>query len=572
MRRLVVLLAAPVLGFVHYAATRRRVPPPPPDSLLFAATTTTTTTPTMATPPPRRPPLERLEEFVQQERSGVDSSVKEEFDAMVAALPSAVDAVRVLDMDLPSGFVSTSTYAAALEAISARAPAAASGALVGHVIARLKRRPDAAEACMDDRVLSPLASALVKARQNQQVLTAIDAISGEKNARDYRSGIIAAARLKDANKVRILMSSALKKEKLRNGEYRKKKITLVEDPDAIDDVDAEKTTPESPGSSSDLEAAAAEGASAAAKAVTPTPSTPTPDNKSSGGGVIKSAPPPPPVSPLSKLDEGTLRFALKVLAKNGDYRTPFSVIEGLPLDKRSPALYHAAISACSKARPPKGKTAMLLWKKMKTHGFRDQIPRATYNALLHCAQGAAPDDTDNHGDLANANATTAILREMKDRGISLNVVSYNIALHSLADGGRFQEILDLLDRMEKTNVAPTAVTFGTAIHGAARANNSQAALALLKADVKHCKETPGDAAFGAALEACVRDPDASQAAAAAQDVLNIMCDLQVDLQSGRERIELLAREALHRGVLDEDRVNRAERALQLNLHNRQLAV
>ena len=275
--------------------------------------------------------------------------------------------------------------------------------------------------------------------------------------------------------------------------------------------------------------------------------------------------------PLAKLDERTLNFAMKVLAKAGDYRMAFSVIDGLPLEKRTPALYHAAITACSKANPPKGRTAMLLWKKMKTQGFRDEISRATYNALLNCAQGAAPDDTDNHGDLANANATTAILREMKDRGIGLNVVSYNIALNSLADGGRFGEMLDLLDRMENSGVSPTPITFGTAIHGAARANNSNAAVALLRADIKHCNEKPTDAAFGAALEACVRDPDASQGAASAQEVVAIMCDIVVDLDE-RERIEQLARSALHRGILDDDKIDRAEHILGMALHNRRLEV
>lgn len=80
------------------------------------------------------------------------------------------------------------------------------------------------------------------------------------------------------------------------------------------------------------------------------------------------------------LDEATLKFAMKVLAKSGDYRTPFAIVDALPRDRRTPALYHAAIAACGKTRPhPKGKTAMLLWKRMKTDGFRDSIPRSTYN-------------------------------------------------------------------------------------------------------------------------------------------------------------------------------------------------
>ena len=137
------------------------------------------------------------------------SGSKAEFDAGVASLVNPVEAVRALDLALPDGLITTTTFAAALEAIAARAPAAACAPLVGHAISRLKKRPNATEACMDDTVLSPLASALLKARSNTQALTAIDAISGEKSARDYRVGIVTAARLDDAIKVRKLLQSAL---------------------------------------------------------------------------------------------------------------------------------------------------------------------------------------------------------------------------------------------------------------------------------------------------------------------------------------------------------------------------
>merc|ERR1719473_232682 len=97
------------------------------------------------------------------------------------------------------------------------------------------------------------------------------------------------------------------------------------------------------------------------------------------------------------------------------------------------------------------------------------VPRQTYNALLHAAQGSLTE-----------NATTALLAEMSARGVTLNVISYNIALNSLASAGRFGEVLDLLETMESSSIAPTEVTFGTAINGAARANNSAAAVALLR--------------------------------------------------------------------------------------------
>lgn len=417
------------------------------------------------------------------------STTAEAFETGILGLKSAVDAVRALDLD--TELVTPGAYAATLEVIARRAPNAAAGALVGHTMARLKKRPDGSAMCMKDELLSPLAAALLKARKNQEALTAVDSLSAERSVRDYRVGILAASRLNDATKVKMIVQEAI--------------------------LDTKKD-----------------------------------ETKGVAG-----------------LDEATLKFGMKVLAKSGDYRTPFAIVDSLPRERRSPALYHAAITACGKARPhPKGKTAMLLWKRLKADGFRDAIPRATYNALLHCAQGA---HDEKEGDHANANATTAILAEMAARQISLDVVSYNIALNSLAARGRFNEMLDLLEKMESSKISPTEVTFSTVIYGAAKANNSIAAFQLLRAHVKYCPVKPGDAAFGAALEACLRDPDAAQGAASAKEVVAIMCDVAASPER-RERIEQLARDALHRGIIDPERVDKAEAILGMALHNRQAAV
>jgi len=424
------------------------------------------------------------------------STTQEAFEAAILELESAVDAVRALDLE--SELVGGGAFAATLEVIASRAPNAACGPLVGHTMARLRKRADSGTLCLQDGVLSPLAASLLKARKNKEAAMAVESLK-RRRPRDYRVGIVAAARLNDAEMVKRMVDGSISKTR-----------------------------------------------------------------KALKGDRLSST-----SVGLDELDEATLKFAMKVLAKSGDYRTPFAIVDALPRERRSPMLYHAAIAACGKAKPaPKGKTAMLLWKRMKADGFRNDIPRATYNALLHCAQGAL-DEKD--GDHANANATTTILAEMSGRNISLNVVSYNIALNSLAARGRFREMLDLLATMENSNIAPTEVTFSTVIHGAARANNSAAAIDLVKAHLKHCAVKPGDAAFGAALEACVRDPDAAQGAAAAQEVVNIMCDLGATPER-RERIEQLAREALHRGVLDPDRVDRAEAILGMALHNRQAEV
>ena len=261
---------------------------------------------------------------------------------------------------------------------------------------------------------------------------------------------------------------------------------------------------------------------------------------------------------IAAMDDNALKFALKAVAKVGDHRTAFSLVDALPEGRRSAALYHGAITACGRSRPMKGKTAMVLWRRMKAEGL--DVPRATYNALLHAAQGAELE-----------NATTALLTEMSAKNVSLNVVSYNIALNSLAARGRFKEVLDLLETMETSSIAPTAVTFGTAIHGAAQANNSNAAVALLRAQTK-IDIPAGDPAYASALEACVRDPDGAVSASNANAILDILAeDADVNLDR-RERIEALARAAVHRGVIDDARLKRDEEILGMVLRNRQAEV
>ena len=112
-------------------------------------------------------------------------------------------------------------------------------------------------------------------------------------------------------------------------------------------------------------------------------------------------------------DDDALKFALKAVSKVGDHRTAFSLVDALPEGRRSPALYHGAITACGRSRPIKGRTAMLLWRRMKEENVT--VPRATYNALLHAAQGSLTE-----------NATSALLAAMDRDGVALNVVSYAV--------------------------------------------------------------------------------------------------------------------------------------------------
>jgi len=161
---------------------------------------------------------------------------------------------------------------------------------------------------------------------------------------------------------------------------------------------------------------------------------------------------------------------------------------------------------------------------------------------------------------------------MAANNVSLNVVSYNIALNSLAARGRFQEVLDLLDAMETSSIAPTEVTFGTAINGAAKANNSAAAVALLEAQTR-VGLALGDPAYASALEACVRDPDGAAGARRAARILDVLSRDDAVTLARRERVEALARAALRRAVVVDDAfLARVEDILGMVLRNRQGAV
>ena len=112
------------------------------------------------------------------------------------------------------------------------------------------------------------------------------------------------------------------------------------------------------------------------------------------------------------------------------------------------------------------------------------------------------------------------------------------------------------------------VTFGTAVNGAAKANNSAAAVALVKAQQKLGLPL-GDPAFASALEACLRDPDSKCASRNAGEILDVLADAEVDLKR-RERIESLARAAVgrDRASIDTARLERDEKILGMVLRAR----
>lgn len=74
-----------------------------------------------------------------------------------------------------------------------------------------------------------------------------------------------------------------------------------------------------------------------------------------------------------------------------------------------------------------------------------------------------------------------------------------------------------------------------------------------------------------ATQACIRDPDGPISAANANTIIDILANADVSLER-RERIESLARAAVHRGKIDAERLERDEKILGMVLRNRQVEV
>lgn len=95
------------------------------------------------------------------------------------------------------------------------------------------------------------------------------------------------------------------------------------------------------------------------------------------------------------------------------------------------------------------------------------------------------------------------------------------ALNSRARAGDARGAVDLLAEMDKAGIAPSVVSFATAISAAANFNSSALAATLLTT-MEASGLTPNSFVFTAALTACENDPDDSAAAQAALAIVESM--------------------------------------------------
>lgn len=257
-----------------------------------------------------------------------------------------------------------------------------------------------------------------------------------------------------------------------------------------------------------------------------------------------------------RLDDDTLLLSLKLLAASKEAKywlVGKKVFDGIK-HKTLPT-YHACITVLGHAG--KGRSAMEVFTELQASGLPP--PRLSlYNSLLYAVSEAGL-----------ATETDAVLKMIEDRGLSGNVITFNLAINHLAQDGAWRATLALLREMDENGVAPSEVTFTSAVHAANVGRASAVAVALLK-KMGPAGLAPNDATFAAALAACCKDPVASTGSAAAAEICNLMANVGVS-ESRREQIGAMTRTALARdpSVVDDKEMRRDEQLLGMALQQSQ---
>ena len=109
-------------------------------------------------------------------------------------------------------------------------------------------------------------------------------------------------------------------------------------------------------------------------------------------------------------------------------------------------------------------------------------------------------------------------------GVPADLMARNAAMKALAELGRAEEALALLDATIEDGLAPDEVSFSTVIHACGRAGQWERALSLLHA--MHEGGTAGllpsggsDVAVAAAVEACTRAGSVGEALALCEEMV-----------------------------------------------------
>merc|ERR1712118_57970 len=72
----------------------------------------------------------------------------------------------------------------------------------------------------------------------------------------------------------------------------------------------------------------------------------------------------------------------------------------------------------------------------------------------------------------------SLLDEMRERGVSPDVISFNAAISACEKGGQWERALSLLDEMRESGVSPNVISFNAAILSCAKASQPGVAMQL----------------------------------------------------------------------------------------------
>ncbi|CAK9033739.1 unnamed protein product [Durusdinium trenchii] len=107
----------------------------------------------------------------------------------------------------------------------------------------------------------------------------------------------------------------------------------------------------------------------------------------------------------------------------------------------------------------------------------------------------------------------AIYKEMKDRGIPCNTITYNTMLNALARCGRMHDVPQLLADMRDSNppVQPDIITYSTLVKGCCIAGDVDRAFSLLEEMKKMRHVKPDEVLYNSLLDGCAKQSRVEEA-------------------------------------------------------------
>merc|ERR1711904_202411 len=93
----------------------------------------------------------------------------------------------------------------------------------------------------------------------------------------------------------------------------------------------------------------------------------------------------------------------------------------------------------------------------------------------------------------------SLLHQMRECGVTPDVISFNAAISACEKGGQWEQALALLDKMRKNGVTPPdVISFNAAISACGKGGQWRRAVSLLD-EMPKCGVTPDVISFNAAI-------------------------------------------------------------------------